>query len=102
MKSDFVGLEDGFNFIVSEANDFIRAPRGFHRGTAAISLNDTIFNTGHGRLGFAHKDGKIVVEGVGYDLKQHFFDIFLEKDGDETVTLFFKKACQNQKPITIN
>jgi hypothetical protein len=25
MKSDFVGLEDGFDFIVSEANDFIRA-----------------------------------------------------------------------------
>jgi hypothetical protein len=31
MKSDFVGLEDGFNFIVSEANDFIRALPGFHR-----------------------------------------------------------------------
>ncbi len=28
----------GFNFIVSEANDFIRAARGFHRGIAAISL----------------------------------------------------------------
>jgi hypothetical protein len=38
MKSDFVGLKDGFDFIVSEANDFIRASRGFHRGTAAISL----------------------------------------------------------------
>ena len=25
MKSDFVGSEDGFNFIASEANDFIRA-----------------------------------------------------------------------------
>jgi hypothetical protein len=24
MKSDFVGLEDGFNIIASEANDFIR------------------------------------------------------------------------------
>ena len=30
--------EDGFDFIVSEANDFIRASRGFHRGSAAISL----------------------------------------------------------------
>ena len=38
MKSDFVGLEDGFDFIVSEANDFIRALPGFHRGAAAISL----------------------------------------------------------------
>ncbi len=62
---------------------------GFHRGSAAISLNDTIFNTGHGRLGFAHKDGKIVVEGVGCDLKQHFYDIVLEKDGDETVVMLY-------------
>jgi hypothetical protein len=30
--------EDGFDFIVSEANDFIRASRGFHRGAAAISF----------------------------------------------------------------
>jgi len=30
--------EDGFDFIASEANDFIRESRGFHRGAAAISL----------------------------------------------------------------
>jgi hypothetical protein len=40
MKSDFVGLEDGFDFIVSEANDFIRASRGFHRANGAISLKN--------------------------------------------------------------
>jgi hypothetical protein len=38
MKSDFVGLEDGFNFIVSKANDFIRDMPGFHRAAGAISL----------------------------------------------------------------
>ena len=32
--------EDEFDFIVSEANDFIRASRGFHRGSAAISLKN--------------------------------------------------------------
>ena len=52
-------------------------------------IYDTIFNTGHGCLGFAQKDGKIVVERVGYDLKQHFFDIVLEKDGDETVVMLY-------------
>ena len=38
IRTDVRDTEDGFDFIVSEANDFIRALRGFHRGTAAISL----------------------------------------------------------------
>jgi hypothetical protein len=46
MKSDFVGLEDGFDFIVSEANDFIRASRGFHRANGAISLKNERFYHG--------------------------------------------------------
>ncbi len=32
--------EDGFNFIASKANDFIRASRGFHRANGAISLKN--------------------------------------------------------------
>jgi len=38
IRTDVRDIKDGFNFIVSEANDFIRAARGFHRGIAAISL----------------------------------------------------------------
>ena len=38
IRTDVRDTEDGFDFIVSEANDFIRASRGFHRGSAAISL----------------------------------------------------------------
>ena len=34
--------EDGFDFIVSEANDFIRASRGFHRDNGAISLKNEL------------------------------------------------------------
>jgi len=36
IRTDVRDTEDGFDFIVSEANDFIRASRGFHRGSAAI------------------------------------------------------------------
>ena len=35
--------EDGFDFIVSEANDFIRALRGFHRANGAISLKNELY-----------------------------------------------------------
>ena len=38
IRTDVRDTEDGFDFIASEANDFIRASRGFHRGSAAISL----------------------------------------------------------------
>ena len=38
IRTDVRDKEDGFNFTVSEANDFIRALPGFHRGSAAISL----------------------------------------------------------------
>ena len=38
--------EDGFDFIVSEANDFIRASRGFHRTNGAISLKNERFYHG--------------------------------------------------------
>ena len=38
IRTDVRDTEDGFNFIASEANDFIRALPGFHRGSAAISL----------------------------------------------------------------
>ena len=48
MKSDFVGLEDGFDFIVSEANDFIRGLQSedFTAPTAAISLKNERFYHG--------------------------------------------------------
>ena len=49
IRTDVRDTEDGFDFIVSEANDFIRASRGFHRGTAAISL---IIDTKLGLRGF--------------------------------------------------
>ena len=52
-------------------------------------IYDTIFNTDYYNLGFANKGENIVVEGVGYDLKQHFFDIVLEKDGDETIVMLY-------------
>jgi len=39
IRTDVRDKEDGFDFIVSEANDFIqRNSVGFHRGVAAISL----------------------------------------------------------------
>ena len=67
IRTDVRDTENGFDFIVSEANDFIRASRGFHRGTAAISLKyerfiiwpKLFFNVGRGK----------------YDLQFHLYDI---------------------------
>ena len=64
----------------------------FTFNVTAVTKNgiyDTIFNTEYYKLGFEKKDDKIVIEGIGYDLKQHFFDIVLEKDGDETVVMLY-------------
>ena len=64
----------------------------FTFNVTAVTKNgifDTIFNTGFYNLGFANKDGQIVIEGVGYDLEQHFFDVVLEKVGDETVVMLY-------------
>ena len=38
IRTDVREKEDGFDFIVSKANDFIRALPGFHRAEGAISL----------------------------------------------------------------
>ena len=40
IRTDVRDKEDGFNFIVSEANDFIRASRGFHRGAPQGPRNE--------------------------------------------------------------
>ena len=59
---------------------------------------DTIFCTEYYRLAFASLNGKLVIEGVGYDSIHHYFDIRLEEsegkrvvtlyDGDELLTLW--------------
>jgi hypothetical protein len=46
IRTDVRDKEDGFDFIVSEANDFIRASRGFHRANGAISLKNERFYHG--------------------------------------------------------
>ena len=43
IRTDVRDKEDGFDFIVSEANDFIRASRGFHRANGAISLKNELY-----------------------------------------------------------
>ncbi len=55
----------------------------------------SIFNMEIFTIGFANKDGRTVVEGVDKDLKQHFFDIVLEKDGDETFIMLY----ENEEPL---
>ena len=50
---------------------------------------DTIFCTEYYRLAFASLNGKLVIEGVGYDSIHHYFEIRLEEnDGEKVVTLY--------------
>lgn len=49
---------------------------------------DTIFCTEYYKLAFASVNGKLVIEGVGYDSMHHYFDICLvEENGDRFVML---------------
>ncbi|MBR5767767.1 MAG: hypothetical protein IKX86_03735 [Clostridia bacterium] len=51
---------------------------------------DTVFGAmEYYDLGFANEDGKIVVEGVGNDLKQHFFEIVFSKNGQKPVVMLY-------------
>ena len=50
---------------------------------------DTIFCTEYYRLAFASLNGKLVIEGVGYDSIHHYFDIRLEEnEGEKVVKLY--------------
>ena len=72
MKSDFVGLEDGFDFIVSEANDFIRASRGFHRGPAAISLKTRGFIMADNKLADLSTEFAVQIMKLTDSIKGHY------------------------------
>ena len=72
MKSDFVGLEDGFDFIVSEANDFIRASRGFHRGSAAISLKTRGFIMADNKLADLSTEFAVQILKLTDSIKGHY------------------------------
>jgi len=54
-----------------------------------------IFTTVYYSMGFADKDGKLVIEAVGYDQKQHFFDIVLENSEGNTVLRLY----ENGEPV---
>ncbi len=50
---------------------------------------DTIFSTDYYKLGFSNLNGKLVIEGVGYDSVHHYFNILLiEGNGESVVTLY--------------
>ena len=53
---------------------------------------DTIFNTDYGELGFFSKNGKIVVESVGYDSVHHYYDILLEEHNEEIILMLYDDA----------
>lgn len=56
---------------------------------ASHGVYDTIFQTESCYLTFFCKDGKLVIDGVGYDSVHHFFDVVLEEnDGDKTIMLY--------------
>ena len=66
-------------------------------------IYDTIFTTDYYNLGFTNKDGRIVVEGARSDQEQHFFDIVLEKDGEETVVMLYEAGLRLRgRPNTRN
>ena len=43
----------------------------------------TLFATEYYALGFSTRDGRIVVEGVGFDSVHHYFDVSFEESGGE-------------------
>ncbi|MBO4873051.1 MAG: hypothetical protein J5496_06520 [Lachnospiraceae bacterium] len=53
---------------------------------------DTIFCTKFYYLRFFVNNGKIVVEGVGSDSVHHYFDILLEKYGEETIVMLYENG----------
>ena len=50
---------------------------------------DTIFCTEYYRLAFAGLNGKLVIEGVGYDSIHHYFDIRLVEDKGESIVMLY-------------
>ena len=67
--------------------------------TGQDAYNST-FCTEFYRLGFSGKDGKAVIEGVGYDSSQHFFDILLEKHNGEKIVMLYEDGKSLQVPWT--
>ncbi len=57
---------------------------------------DTVFNTDYYHLNFFDQNGKIALEGVGYDLTPHYFDILLEESGEETIVMLYENGKQLQ------
>ena len=50
---------------------------------------DSIYCTDYYKLGFSNRNGKLVIEGVGYDSYHHYCDIVLEEhDGEKYVMLY--------------
>ena len=49
----------------------------------------SMYWTEYYKLGFYSMDGKLVVEGVGYDSVHHYFDIrFVERNGEKVLQLY--------------
>ena len=55
-------------------------------------LFDTIFNMQHGVIGFCSRDGKPVIESVGYDSIHHYYDIVLEEAYGETIVMLYNNG----------
>ena len=57
---------------------------------------DTIFNTDFYDLSFFDQNGKIVIEGIGYDLIPHYFDVLLEESDRETIVMLYENGKRLQ------
>ncbi|MBQ7669114.1 MAG: four helix bundle protein [Clostridia bacterium] len=64
--------EYGFDFIVSEANDFIRASRGFHRGSDAISLKTRDFIIAENKLADLSTEFAVQILKLSDSMKGHY------------------------------
>ena len=62
----------GFDFIVSEANDFIRASRGFHRGSDAISLKTRDFIIAENKLADLSTEFAVQILKLSDSMKGHY------------------------------
>ena len=55
-------------------------------------IYDSIFNTNFGVLGFSSKDGRIVLESVGYDEAKRIYDIAIEDRNNEKIVKLYDKG----------